>query len=116
MTVPKTIDVGPYRYRVVVDGDAIARVSVADGAPALAGHHDPAAQVITIDPALGPDAMAETLLHEVLHASLEQVPNDLTTAEEEGLVLGLGFVVLDVLRKNPALVTFLTARRSTRAR
>lgn len=114
--LPKTITVGPYRYRVVADADALARGAIEDGTGRLAGRHDPARQVIAIDPDLGPDAEAETLTHELLHAALEQVPNELTNEQEERLVLGLGFVLLDVLRRNPALVAYLTARRASRGR
>jgi hypothetical protein len=52
----------------------------------------------------------ETLLHECLHAcwSLIGASEDVNDAVEERLTLRLAPVLLEMLRRNPALVAYLT--------
>lgn len=107
-SIPTLIVVGPKRYRVVVDANAIAVAGQRERA-GLDGHCDYAAQVITIEPNLGPDSMAEVLLHEVIHAVLEQASSGLNADQQEAAAHALGNGLLDVLRRNPALTAYLVA-------
>lgn len=70
-----------------------------------------------MDPNQGPDQLAATLLHEVLHAVWSTVGlshANLAEVEdrEETVVAALEPLLLDVLRRNPKLVRYLTAGSS----
>lgn len=115
MKPPSSVVVGPYTYSVVVDEAAVHAASYEEGRP-LSGISDHAAQTIALHPDLGPDALADILLHEVLHAELAQLDHNLPRDVEERIVTYLGAHLLDTLRRNPQLVEFLTgADRPTRA-
>lgn len=105
---PKAVQVGPYRYTVKVDGDAVAAFSRTTQRRA-SGYSDHEAQAIYLHPDLGPDARAETLLHECLHAILcGPVLSAQDLEEDERLITELGYALLDLLRRNPELVAYLT--------
>lgn len=108
MKPPSSIVVGPYTYDVVVDETAILRASFDGGSP-VAGNTDESAQRIALDPALERDAMAECLVHELIHVLILQAPLGLTDAEGERVAHAFGYSLLDALRRNPELVSFLTA-------
>lgn len=108
MKPPRHVDIGPYRYRVVVDGAAIDRKSV-EFEHALDGKFDGHNQTLTISPALGFDGVRDTLLHEILHGVL--VPLELNETKEERVVLFLAPALLDLLRRNGDLVAFLLKDR-----
>lgn len=61
-------------------------------------------------PTSPPAAVAETLLHEILHCVTESagINAELGEAEEEKLVRRVAPLLLDVLRRNPDLVAYLT--------
>lgn len=107
---PDTIQVGPRRYSVVVDRSLMDRESVVYGSQ-LAGNCDHEKQVITLDPDLGSDCAAETLLHEVIHAvnNLVGINVHLSRDDEERVTNALAPALLDTMRRNPALVKFLIA-------
>lgn len=106
--LPASIQIGPYLVTVTRGQAAIDRQSITSGSR-LAGHFDPEAQRITLDPALGPDMLAETLLHEVMHGVSEAVGKPLGTdgEDEERMIRALAPVLLDTLRRNPSLAAFL---------
>lgn len=106
---PRHVDVGPYRYKVVLDRAAIDRKSV-EFEHALDGKFDLVGQTITLSPELGFDGLRDTLLHELLHALL--VTLELDGKKEERIVLALAPLLLDTLRRNPKLVRFLLGERS----
>ncbi|MGH3476014.1 MAG: hypothetical protein ACRDQD_04165 [Nocardioidaceae bacterium] len=108
--MPEVIRVGPYRYRVVVD-QAVVDASCRELQANLTGSADHVTQTISLSPNLGPDARAEVLLHECIHAIFEQatVRYDVKPSVLERLVELLGYAVLDLLRRNPELVAYLTA-------
>lgn len=109
MKPPKVIHVGPIRYAVVFAEHAIAVVERGD-ADRLYAHHDPRKQQITVDPDQGPDQLADSLLHEVLHACVAVTGIDETLGDkEETVVRSLSTCLLDVIRRNPRLVEWLAA-------
>lgn len=93
----------------MADEDAANRVSYED-ASRLIGQSNPEQQTITLRPSIAPMCLRDTLLHEVLHAICDMtgIAKDLGAEEEEKAVNRLGPALLDTLRRNPALVTFLT--------
>jgi hypothetical protein len=107
--MPDQVLVGPYRYTVVLSQPAVDAAS-REASAHLCGSADHLAQKISLSPKLGPDARAEVLLHECIHAIFEQTKLDagLKFDVAERLVEVLGYSVLDLLRRNPKLVAFLT--------
>lgn len=105
---PDTIQVGAYRYRVQIDQAAVDAAS-REARAGLCGAADHAAQVISLSPKLGPDARAEVLLHECIHCLFEQGSLERgLKGDVERVVEVLGYALLDLLRRNPALVAYLT--------
>ena len=62
------------------------------------------AQLIFVRPA-GPDAQADTLIHECLHAIWSQVRRN--KEDEEEIIAALAPRILSLIRDNPKLVRFL---------
>jgi hypothetical protein len=91
----------------------VDRVS-AEGGERVVGACDTVRLTVVLDPDLAPSQLAETTIHELLHAvfSLIGAGEDVTGEVEERLVLRLAPVLLQVLRANPALVSYLTANPS----
>jgi hypothetical protein len=107
---PPTIVVGPHAYAVVADQAAIDRLSVEAGEARL-GECDTRRLTITVDPSQADSQLAETIVHELLHASFSLIGagEDVTPEIEEKLVLRLAPVLLQVIADNPRLVTWLTS-------
>lgn len=111
--LPKHVQVGPWKLSVVCDAAELAKEQAAarDG---RIGSYDGNGQRLILSPDLGPDQTAGTLLHEVLHAAWSTAgldADDLKNSEEveEAVVRALEPIMLDTLRRNPALVEYLTA-------
>jgi hypothetical protein len=97
--MPSSVQVGPFDYAVTVD-DALPKHDT------CYGHIDLRKQIIYLAPDQGSDQMADTLAHEVLHAVFRMMGRTDTNADEA--VIGpLSPLLVDVLRRNPALVAFL---------
>ena len=96
---------GPHRYRLVFDRQAMNAASAEHG-ERLLGRCDTEQLTIVVDPKLAPSQSAETLVHEVLHACFDLVgaPEDISTDVEERLVRRLAPVVAQMLAANPKLV------------
>lgn len=109
MKPPDRVCVGPHRYRVRFNTDAVAAASLEHGARLL-GRCDTEACTIVVDPRLAGTMQRETLTHEVLHACMDVIGagDDLGHDTEERVVRRLAPVLLDVLRRNPGLVSWLT--------
>ena len=81
--------------------------------PRSTARYDPEPNRITIKPGLHPDQEADTLLHELIHAltgstgltASGAVLEDSDTAEI--VTAALAPALLDMLRRNPDLVTYL---------
>lgn len=107
MKPPPWVQIGPKRYVVSVDQAAIDAKSVAKGDD-LTGHLNVQEQTIYLAPGVEHDSTAETLLHEVLHGCF-MTGEPLSDDDEERSCILLGHMLLDVLRRNPRLVSFLLA-------
>jgi hypothetical protein len=109
VSAPKHVQIGPYRYRLVLDRAAIDKISAAEGERHL-GQCDTDRLVVTVDPDLAPDCVREVALHELLHAlfaligASDAVSHDL----EESLVRRLSPALYGALRANEGLVSWLT--------
>lgn len=103
------VQVGPFRYRVVMGQAEIDRRSIEYGKH-LAAHSDHTKLEITVAPDMAYDKTAESLLHEVLHAI--NFVTDLCQGahEDETICERTGPILLDVLRRNPQLVAYLLNR------
>lgn len=107
---PTSVEVGPFVYAVNVDPAAHARVCRQENEPALSGHHDPIGLTISLDPEQHQSAARDSLLHEILHAvtCMSGLQEELGVDDDEKLVRRLSPLLLDVLRRNPTLVSWLT--------
>lgn len=109
MPIPSKIVVGPLTYTVSsaqADIDAACRAESAD----LYGHTNHGTLRIAIAPDVNQARQRETITHETLHCLTAQVGivNELSADDEEKLVRRLAPALLDCLRRNPALVAYLT--------
>lgn len=110
-SVPDIITVGAARYAVIVDDAAITKAALEMGCVGgkLCGHHNQAELKITLHPNQPPDGARDSLLHELIHALAAQTDVNRDWGDlEEGFVSRLTPALLDVLRRNPRLVQFLT--------
>lgn len=101
---PSSVQIGPYSFEIVFDEAVVNRIAVKDKRT-LYGQMEPKEQRIYIDPTQAQDMVADTLLHEIMHATL--MPLDLDEEVEERAVSVAATSLLDCLRRNPQLVRFL---------
>ena len=100
--LPTSVIVGPHTYKVVTVPDGILNGAGRVGQTcAMTG-------VIAIDNEQSRSQMADTVIHELVHAVLNVT--DLDNEIEERVCLALGPGLLGVLRDNPALVKWLVKR------
>lgn len=111
MKPPTSVTIGPHRYKVVADVNAINAISA--NSDRHVGQCDTEKLVITVDPSLAPTQLAETLLHEVLHGAFSLIGacDVLTFDEEESVVRRLSPVLLDALRANQKAVLWLMEQK-----
>jgi hypothetical protein len=110
VTAPKRVQVGPHRYRLVIDADAMNRASAEHGTRLL-GRCDNEQLLIVVDPRQAPSQQRETVVHELLHAACDLAglsEDALADDVEERVVRRLAPVLLQVLVDNPKLVAWLT--------
>lgn len=110
--VPLMVRVGPHRLPVVVDKSRHNELQVANDRATL-GEWDSTTTEIVLSPDLAPDVMADTVLHEIMHACAYfagltggSMPLEDEDAEEL-VVSALSTALLDVIRRNPDLVDYL---------
>lgn len=108
--MPSSIDVGPFMYTVESDELDLLRTSKAEH-EILLGHCDEAKLQILVDLEQAAGQLRDTLLHEALHAVFAQLglDDELGQAKEEMVIRRLSPALLALLRRNPQLVSFLTA-------
>ena len=99
MSYPQSVTVGPVAFAIKADEE------VTDAARCW-GRIDYARQSISIDPRAGDDHIAVTVLHETLHA-LCHIAGIGDKDTEEQMVTKMSPLLLDTLRRNPALVAYL---------
>lgn len=106
--MPERVQIGPFHWRVTTDAADVARMrhEANDGRYAQT---DKSRLTITVDTDRPADQVADSLLHETLHALVWVAggwPKGLT---EEDAVRRYCSLLLDTLRRNPALVAYLTS-------
>jgi hypothetical protein len=104
---PRTLDIGPHVYAVDVNAKRADDASVR-----YAQVNIPKLEIV-VNPDQHASQMADSLLHEVLHAVMDLQGACVGEAPlvdpkaEEPLVRAMTPLVLDVLRRNPDFVAFL---------
>lgn len=98
-SLPKEVVIGPYSYDVTVD----------KGLDLLGETQNHDSTIVVRRPGQSPDCERDTMLHEVLHATLfvSGLSHPLEHDKEEELVRTLTPWLLAVLRDNPALMAYL---------
>lgn len=87
MILPDAVTIGPHRYVIEPGGDGLCV---------------PRRNVIALDGGQPPSQLADTLLHEVVHALLATVKLDDDVEEAVALALGPGLLAL--IADNPELI------------
>ena len=88
---------------------AVEHPSVVGQTLDILGMCDNDSQMIALDPEQGPDKLRETYLHEHLHAMVGLAGmRDMLGTNEEDVVKRLSPILLQFLRDNPRVYTFLT--------
>jgi hypothetical protein len=106
---PAKVKVGPHTYTVVVDRAAIDRLS-AEGGEKRLGECDAQRLTITVDPDQAPSQLADTLVHELLHACFDLIGagEDISNETEEKLVRRLSPVLVSMIKDNQRLASWIT--------
>jgi hypothetical protein len=108
---PLHVDIGPHRYAVCWDEAAIDRLRVERDEAKLAGLIHYAGLKITVDPRQGKTHQRRALLHEVVHGILDVTGWNSVGPEKpdaDDFIVRIDSMLLDTLRRNPALVAWLT--------
>lgn len=109
MNHPSKVQVGPFTY-TVSSNEAEMAAAVREDRKEMFGRTDHVALHIILEPSQSEARMRDTVLHEVLHTLTTLTGLDIELGQdEEGAVNRLAPALLDVLRRNPALVDYLTA-------
>ena len=95
---PSSIVIGPYTYQVEFERSH-------NGAANSWGHIRYEESVIRVDDTLKDDRRRVCLMHEALHGVFEVTGNN--PDNEEALVTAFAPVMVDMMRRNPALVAYL---------
>lgn len=106
--LPATLDLAGFRYEVSTDGDELARTGQRERANLL-GHCDRQKQRILLDASGHPQIVAETLVHELLHAltQIAGLADEWSEDHEEEVVNRLAPLVALTIARNPDLVAVL---------
>lgn len=99
MLPPSTLRVGPHTYQVVLVPNGV----MIDAE--RRGHTMATRLVIAIEPDMPASMVADTLIHEAVHAILRSIVLEDTVEEQVALLMGPA--VLALLRDNPELLTYL---------
>jgi hypothetical protein len=105
---PTSVLVGPYRYAISVDHEAMERIRRSDGSGdghvGSSNHHQ---LKITIDGDMAATMVADTLLHEIVHCCYRVSGVGAGKMTEEEAIEHLTPVLLDTLRRNPDVAQYL---------
>lgn len=102
MRLPRTVRVGPHRYRLVID-----RNGLLEQGGACNGLTVPRRLVLAVDGTLEGTALAEVVVHELLHACMAGLGLD--DELEERVADGAAGRLLGVIRDNPALIRAISS-------
>jgi hypothetical protein len=100
---PRNVKIGPFKYALRWS----VRVPEQEHGP-LYGYCDNDEQIIYCRrTGVHHDQIADTLMHEILHAALHVGRTNLTENQEEKVVAALAPLLLDILRRNPQVLAYL---------
>lgn len=106
--VPRSVIVGPYRYTITVDHEAMDRLQRSGesggGNVGSSNHHQ---LQITIDGDMAPAMIADTLLHEIMHCCYQVSGVGAGKMTQEEAIDHVTPVLLDTLRRNPDVAQYL---------
>ena len=107
MKPPARVTIGPHEYEVRCDAETQKLMQVeGNRGDSRTDHH-----LIRLRAGHPHTAMAEVLLHEIFHCLWDQTPMRAESYDtEERTITALCEPLLDTLRRNPKLVTYLLAR------
>lgn len=108
--IPKTVKVGNITVKIIHNVAEMAKANIKHGnGDEKAGFMLEGEQQILIDPTLGPDIKADTLLHEVMHwiFYLSGGREFFSHKKEEQVISLLASGLHDTLKRNPELVAYL---------
>jgi len=105
MPLPNSVAIGPYVY-AVHDDQAAYLEAVVEGKEDCYGWIKHAKSIIILDPNQADQHKRVTLLHEILHGCWHVT--DREHKNDEDPIRMLAAPLLDVLRRNPDLVAYLT--------
>lgn len=109
MKIPQVLHLGPHVYELRSDTDTARLLRDEDAR----GDSRPDQLLIRIDTDRPHTGVAETLLHEALHCVWHQTSLRVDLCDdEEKAVTALAPLLLELMRRNPDLVAFLTAEVS----
>lgn len=110
--LPTSLKIGAYTYKVYVSDEILKAAQPECEDPDCDGHGpdavaagNAALQAIILSEGKGPDFTADSLLHEVLHQCSYLGNSNLP--DDEPFVAAVAGVLLQVLRDNPKLYSFL---------
>lgn len=106
MSVPASVQIGPYAYDVILESIDIESTDVDVHEFQALGTVNPASLTIHIEPDQHPMMMRNTVLHEVIHA-IRNLTGEAGDGDEETFVSSTSALLLDTLRRNPVLVAYL---------
>lgn len=107
--MPNRVQVGPYSVRVIRDQAIIDRSRVEDASTSRMAVYNRWRLTITMTPELAEGLARQVLLHEVIHACYHAAGLADDKLTEEEVACCVTPVLLETLRRNPALVAYLTA-------
>lgn len=102
--MPKKLKIGPYKYSV---SKSNLNEHVLDGEGKTYGITHVMEQTMVLAEGQGPDMLAESLLHEVLHICCQAAGLGLELENEESIVSSIAPVLLEAIRNNPDMVEFI---------
>lgn len=106
--MPERIQIGPFAFGVSGDPKAIAEAR-RNGEDGRLGETDPVKLTIVIDTDLPSGQIRDSVLHETLHAVVYTAGKWEKGIAEEQAIARFCPLLLDTLRRNPALVAYLMA-------
>lgn len=117
---PKTVRIGPYIYRISSDAAewkkhvAKIRKENPEDHEEACGYTVNLRQLILLDPDQEKDMLADTLLHEILHALYYTSGlGEIESPTEEQIVFIYSPHLLALLRNNPEILQFMLENRQT---
>jgi hypothetical protein len=103
--LPASVQIGARRYSISQDADAVRATEHRIQSSGIYGAIDHRDLSIVLAPDQAEGQLRDTLLHEVLHGVMAITGGGVD--DEEELVLRITPTLLDTLRRNPELVTYL---------